>query len=131
MIVLHPLPRVTEISMDFDDDPRAAYSARWNTASMSGWPSGHGPGQGLRLFPPGSDARSPRAPRPASVPEARPRKDCIPPRPLDVADLPGQKDAWSGLRFEPSGSISAACTPPEVNSASFQPRVPRTSKRGP
>jgi aspartate carbamoyltransferase len=25
MIVLHPLPRVTEISMDFDDDPRAAY----------------------------------------------------------------------------------------------------------
>jgi len=25
MIVLHPLPRVTEISRDFDDDPRAAY----------------------------------------------------------------------------------------------------------
>jgi aspartate carbamoyltransferase len=25
MIVMHPLPRVTEISMDFDDDPRAAY----------------------------------------------------------------------------------------------------------
>ncbi|MCK6582950.1 MAG: aspartate carbamoyltransferase [Anaerolineales bacterium] len=25
MIVKHPLPRVTEISMDFDDDPRAAY----------------------------------------------------------------------------------------------------------
>ncbi|MBN1940080.1 MAG: aspartate carbamoyltransferase [Candidatus Aminicenantes bacterium] len=25
MIVLHPLPRVNEISMDFDDDPRAAY----------------------------------------------------------------------------------------------------------
>jgi aspartate carbamoyltransferase catalytic subunit len=25
MIVLHPLPRVTEISTDFDDDPRAAY----------------------------------------------------------------------------------------------------------
>ena len=25
MIVLHPLPRVTEISMTFDDDPRAAY----------------------------------------------------------------------------------------------------------
>jgi len=25
MVVLHPLPRVTEISMDFDDDPRAAY----------------------------------------------------------------------------------------------------------
>jgi len=25
MIVLHPLPRVTEISMDFDADPRAAY----------------------------------------------------------------------------------------------------------
>ncbi len=25
MIVLHPLPRVTEISLDFDDDPRAAY----------------------------------------------------------------------------------------------------------
>jgi len=25
MIVLHPLPRVTEISMEFDDDPRAAY----------------------------------------------------------------------------------------------------------
>ena len=25
MAVLHPLPRVTEISMDFDDDPRAAY----------------------------------------------------------------------------------------------------------
>ncbi|MFN2153366.1 MAG: aspartate carbamoyltransferase [Anaerolineales bacterium] len=25
MIVMHPLPRVTEINMDFDDDPRAAY----------------------------------------------------------------------------------------------------------
>jgi aspartate carbamoyltransferase len=25
MIVMHPLPRVVEISMDFDDDPRAAY----------------------------------------------------------------------------------------------------------
>ena len=25
MIVMHPLPRVTEISMDFDDYPRAAY----------------------------------------------------------------------------------------------------------
>ena len=25
MIVMHPLPRVTEISMDFDDDPRVAY----------------------------------------------------------------------------------------------------------
>jgi carbamoyl-phosphate synthase/aspartate carbamoyltransferase/dihydroorotase len=25
MIVMHPLPRVHEISMDFDDDPRAAY----------------------------------------------------------------------------------------------------------
>jgi len=25
MIVMHPLPRVTEISSDFDDDPRAAY----------------------------------------------------------------------------------------------------------
>ena len=25
MIVMHPLPRVTEIGMDFDDDPRAAY----------------------------------------------------------------------------------------------------------
>ena len=25
MIVMHPLPRVTEIDMDFDDDPRAAY----------------------------------------------------------------------------------------------------------
>jgi len=25
MIVMHPLPRVTEISTDFDDDPRAAY----------------------------------------------------------------------------------------------------------
>ena len=25
MIVMHPLPRVTEISQDFDDDPRAAY----------------------------------------------------------------------------------------------------------
>lgn len=25
MIVLHPLPRVDEISTDFDNDPRAAY----------------------------------------------------------------------------------------------------------
>ncbi len=25
MIVMHPLPRVGEISMDLDDDPRAAY----------------------------------------------------------------------------------------------------------
>jgi aspartate carbamoyltransferase len=25
MIVMHPLPRLSEISMDFDDDPRAAY----------------------------------------------------------------------------------------------------------
>jgi aspartate carbamoyltransferase catalytic subunit len=25
MIVMHPLPRITEISMDFDEDPRAAY----------------------------------------------------------------------------------------------------------
>jgi carbamoyl-phosphate synthase/aspartate carbamoyltransferase/dihydroorotase len=25
MIVMHPLPRVNEISIEFDDDPRAAY----------------------------------------------------------------------------------------------------------
>jgi carbamoyl-phosphate synthase/aspartate carbamoyltransferase/dihydroorotase len=25
MIVMHPLPRVSEISMEVDDDPRAAY----------------------------------------------------------------------------------------------------------
>jgi aspartate carbamoyltransferase catalytic subunit len=25
MIIMHPLPRVTEISMEVDDDPRAAY----------------------------------------------------------------------------------------------------------
>jgi carbamoyl-phosphate synthase/aspartate carbamoyltransferase/dihydroorotase len=25
MAVMHPLPRVSEISTDFDDDPRAAY----------------------------------------------------------------------------------------------------------
>ena len=25
MIVLHPLPRVTEIDVDVDDDPRASY----------------------------------------------------------------------------------------------------------
>ena len=25
MIVMHPLPRVDEISVDFDNDPRAAY----------------------------------------------------------------------------------------------------------
>ncbi len=25
MIVMHPLPRVNEIAMAFDDDPRAAY----------------------------------------------------------------------------------------------------------
>ena len=25
MAVMHPLPRVGEISIDFDDDPRAAY----------------------------------------------------------------------------------------------------------
>jgi carbamoyl-phosphate synthase/aspartate carbamoyltransferase/dihydroorotase len=25
MAVMHPLPRVGEISVDFDDDPRAAY----------------------------------------------------------------------------------------------------------
>jgi aspartate carbamoyltransferase catalytic subunit len=25
MIVMHPLPRVGEISVDFDEDPRAAY----------------------------------------------------------------------------------------------------------
>lgn len=25
MIVMHPLPRVNEISVDVDDDPRAAY----------------------------------------------------------------------------------------------------------
>jgi aspartate carbamoyltransferase catalytic subunit len=25
MIVMHPLPRVTEIAMEVDDDPRAAY----------------------------------------------------------------------------------------------------------
>jgi len=38
MIVMHPLPRVTEISMDFDDDPRwAAYFRQMETASMSGW----------------------------------------------------------------------------------------------
>jgi aspartate carbamoyltransferase catalytic subunit len=25
MIVMHPLPRITEIALEFDDDPRAAY----------------------------------------------------------------------------------------------------------
>ena len=34
MLVLHPLPRVNEISVEVDDDPRAPTSVRRSTASM-------------------------------------------------------------------------------------------------
>ena len=34
MLILHPLPRVNEISVEIDDDPRAAYFKQGNTVSM-------------------------------------------------------------------------------------------------
>ena len=37
MIVLHPLPRVNEISVEVDDDPRAVYSNRHSMLSMCAW----------------------------------------------------------------------------------------------
>ena len=37
MIVMHPLPRVNEISVAVDDDPRAAYFPRPRTACSSAW----------------------------------------------------------------------------------------------
>ena len=37
MAVLHPLPRVNEIALDVDDDPRAAYLSRCRTACMCVW----------------------------------------------------------------------------------------------
>ena len=38
MLVLHPLPRVNEISVDVDDDPGQSTSSRHSTVSTSGWP---------------------------------------------------------------------------------------------
>ena len=38
MYILHPLPRVNEIAVEVDDDPRAAYLNRHSTAFMSVWP---------------------------------------------------------------------------------------------
>ena len=35
--ILHPLPRVDEITVDVDDDPRANISSRENTACMPAW----------------------------------------------------------------------------------------------
>ena len=37
MLVLHPLPRVNEISTEVDADPRQSISSRYNTAFMSVW----------------------------------------------------------------------------------------------
>ena len=37
MAVLHPLPRVNEIDLDVDDDPRAAFLSRYRTACMCVW----------------------------------------------------------------------------------------------
>ena len=37
MIVLHPLPRVNEISVEVDDDPRAVYFNRHSMLSMCAW----------------------------------------------------------------------------------------------
>lgn len=37
--ILHPLPRVNEISVEVDDDPRACYSDKHSTANMSEWHS--------------------------------------------------------------------------------------------
>ena len=37
MLVLHPLPRVNEIAVEIDDDPRAAYFNRLSSVSMSVW----------------------------------------------------------------------------------------------
>ena len=37
MYVLHPLPRVNEISVEIDDDPRAAYLSRYSSVSMYEW----------------------------------------------------------------------------------------------
>ena len=39
MLVLHPLPRVDEITVDVDDDPRAVYfPSRPGTACSPAWP---------------------------------------------------------------------------------------------
>ena len=37
MAVLHPLPRVNEIALDVDDDPRALILSRRKTAYMYVW----------------------------------------------------------------------------------------------
>ena len=37
MFILHPLPRVNEISVEVDSDPRAAYFRQRSTAYMSAW----------------------------------------------------------------------------------------------
>ena len=39
LCILHPLPRVNEISVAVDDDPRAATSSRSATAASSAWRS--------------------------------------------------------------------------------------------
>ncbi len=45
---MHPLPRVGEISMDFDDDPRAAYfRADGIRAVRADGPAGDGAGKGV------------------------------------------------------------------------------------
>jgi aspartate carbamoyltransferase len=50
MIVMHPLPRVTEISMDFDDDPRAAYFRPHGIWSLrENGAAGDGVRQGVRM----------------------------------------------------------------------------------
>ncbi len=37
MVLMHPFPRVGEISLDVDDDPRRRISARWSTGCSSAW----------------------------------------------------------------------------------------------
>lgn len=37
MYVLHPLPRVNEISVEVDDDPAPHISVRYSTESMCVW----------------------------------------------------------------------------------------------
>ena len=38
MLVMHPLPRVDEIAVDVDDDPRAVYFQQAATACSPAWP---------------------------------------------------------------------------------------------
>lgn len=80
MLILHPLPRVDEITVDVDDDPRAVFSSRPASACSPAWPCWStwppSPGGRTGISPPWRSAPSPFAPTPAASP--RPSTICPP-----------------------------------------------------